>query len=113
MHPSIAALKAIGRPLTDDDYDLIVTAQPFVEDLPAEPNAAEIAALITLFPANGDTANGLNWPILHCIEASADWPIWELIGEPYHEWHMILRKRLENAGHKPPKPSLLNRFFGR
>ncbi|MEX3016976.1 hypothetical protein [Gymnodinialimonas hymeniacidonis] len=112
LHPSVAALKALGRPLTDDDPDLIATAHPLTDELPANPNAAEVEALLGLMPANGDTGHGLNWSILHCIEASPDWPLWDLIAEPDHEWHTILRTRLKNGGYTPPKASFLKRLFG-
>ncbi len=112
LHPAVAALQALGRPITDDDYNLIATAHPLTDDLPAHLSAAEIEVLLSVMPANGDTGSGLNWTILHRIEASPEWPIWDLIAKPGHEWHDILRKRLENGGYCPPKTSFLKRLFG-
>lgn len=113
MNPDVAALVALGKPLTDDDFDLIVAAHPHIDALPTELSAAEITALMVLLPSNGDTANGLNWSVLHAIERSPAWPLWDLLGDPDHEWQTILRTRLKNGGYTPPGRPLWRRLLGR
>jgi hypothetical protein len=112
LHPSVAALKAFNRPLSEENFDLIAKATLLTDTLPPHPNAAEVEALLGLLPANGDTAASLNWTILHCIEASPDWPIWHLLADPDHEWQSILRTRLKNGGYVPPRKPLFKRLFG-
>ena len=113
LHPSVKALAAFKRPLTDTDFDMIEAAVPLVDDLPAGLSADDITVLLKLLPETGDTASGVNWTILHRIEASPDWPLWDLIAEPDHEWHMILRTRLKYGGYEPPRRSLWQRLSRR
>jgi len=62
----------------------------------------DIAALMSLLPADGDDGCGLNWTILHSIEASPDWPIWDLLGDTQSEWVDTFLIRLKNAGIQRP-----------
>jgi hypothetical protein len=55
-------------------------------------------ALLSLLPEDGDPAQGVNWTILHTIEACSEWPIWEALNEPQNQWMEILEVRLKNAG---------------
>jgi hypothetical protein len=59
--------------------------------------------LLLLLPDGGDTASGLNWTILHAIEASPVWPLWDTLRSDENEWAKILRRRLANAGIQPPR----------
>ncbi|MEJ6395678.1 hypothetical protein V8J82_20635 [Gymnodinialimonas sp. 2305UL16-5] len=113
LHPSVQALHALGKPLRDDDFALIEQAHPYIDALPAHPTRDDVAALLSMLPANGDTASGLNWTILHRIEASPDWPIWDLLDQPEHEWHQILRQRLMNGGVKPPSRTFWQKILKR
>ena len=76
MDQAVALLDSLSHPLTPDD----------------------IAALVSLLPADGDDACGLNWTILHSVEASPHWPVWDLLNEHGNEWIDIFRIRLKNAG---------------
>ncbi len=59
-------------------------------------------ALLSLLPDDGDPAQGLNWTILHGIEACSEWPVWEALNKPQNEWMEILEVRLNNAGTTRP-----------
>ena len=62
--------------------------------------------LVSLLPADGDTAYGLNWTILHLIEAAPGWPHWETLQSQQGEWIDRLVHRLANTGvSPPPRPS--------
>jgi hypothetical protein len=64
---------------------------------------ADALALLSLLPNDGDPAQGVNWTILHTIEASSEWPIWDALNEPQNEWMETLEIRLNNAGiNRPP-----------
>jgi len=63
----------------------------------------EIQALLSLLPADGDPAQGLNWTILHIIEAAPSWPIWDFLRDDKHEWIETFRFRLKNGGIFPPE----------
>jgi hypothetical protein len=80
MDEAVALLDALTHPLAPDD----------------------IAALTSLLPADGDDACGLNWTVLHAVEASPDWPRWELLTDTAHEWVEIFLIRLTNAGIERP-----------
>ncbi|TGP57206.1 hypothetical protein EN873_03690 [bacterium M00.F.Ca.ET.230.01.1.1] len=62
----------------------------------------DVRELVSLLPADGDTAYGLNWTILHLIEAAPGWPHWEALQFQQGEWIDVLMRRLANAGISPP-----------
>jgi hypothetical protein len=62
----------------------------------------DVAALLSLLPADGDGAFGLNWMIVHAIESSPDWPPWDLLTNQDHAWVKHLKLALANAGRHPP-----------
>lgn len=60
--------------------------------LPDAPTAEEAAALVGLLPPDETTAFGLAWTLVHAIEASPEWPVWDaLAGEGW--WRSVLRDR--------------------
>ncbi len=98
LHSSITTLVSLDTTLHDDlDHSVIQTAVDQLDQLPQNLTASEVAALFQLLPDNGDTAFGLNWTILHAIEAQPLWPAWELLDNEQNEWHRILTRRLANA----------------
>lgn len=103
MQEAVRALIALGTVLTDDmPYDVLDTAQELVDRLESPLAEDDIRALMTILPANGDTAMGIVWPILHAIEASPSWPIWDVLEDADHQWISILVVRLANAGEHHP-----------
>jgi hypothetical protein len=82
--------------------DQIEVATGYLDHL-APLSSDDIRALISLLPAEGDTAFGLNWTILHAIEAAPAWPLWDTLEADGHEWIRIFRDRLANAGLHPPE----------
>jgi len=62
----------------------------------------DIRALMRLLPPEGDLAYGLNWTILHAIEASPDWPLWDTLQDRESEWVSTFLVRLANGGCYPP-----------
>ena len=100
LQPSIQKLQQVAPELTDDlDQVQLDAATALLDDLRHPLSADDIRALITVLPRWGDTAHGLNWTILHAIEASPEWPLWGLLRDPDHEWIDILRCRLHNGGY--------------
>ena len=103
VQPAVEALLEVAPILHDElsqpELDAAVAA---LDQLTLPVTAADVRALMSVLPANGDTAHGLNWTVLHAIEAADAWPLWELIEDPDHEWADIFRTRLANGGYRPP-----------
>jgi hypothetical protein len=99
LHPVVADLTKIAPQLTSTlRQDQLDEAVRLLDAMPHPLAREDVAALVSLLPSDGDDACGLNWTILHAIEASPAWPLWELLDDPAHEWIVILRSRLRNAG---------------
>ena len=81
LDAAVERLDAISAPLSEDD----------------------VRALLSLLPHTGDTAFGLNWTILHAIEAAPCWPLWDTLGDRTNGWTQILHLRLTNAGLVSPE----------
>ena len=100
---AVRELCEICAKLTDDlDVEQLDAATKRIHALTYPLAFDDIRALISLLPQNGDTASGLNWSILHAIETSPDWPMWELLEDQRSEWVRIFRLRLANGGFSPP-----------
>ncbi|MCW3835458.1 hypothetical protein ACFQ1E_07035 [Sphingomonas canadensis] len=88
--------------LTDDlDAGQLAVATKYIDALTHPLAPDDIRSAMALLPAEGDTAAGLNWSLLHAIEAAPDWPMWELLADRSNEWVRILRLRLANADIHP------------
>jgi hypothetical protein len=99
MQQSISALLNIAPKLTSELVQSKMDEAVALLDGLSHPLARDdISALMSLLPADGDDACGLNWTILHSIEASSDWPLWDLLGDRENEWVEIFLIRLKNAG---------------
>jgi hypothetical protein len=68
-----------------------------VKALPPTPTAKEAVALVELLPPDDSAAFGLAWSILHVIEASPAWPVWEVLDD-HTVWVRRLRERCERSG---------------
>lgn len=101
---AVKRLHDIGGQLTDrlDDQQL-AAATSAIDALSHPLSGDDIRALLLLLPEGGDTASGINWTILHAIEASPVWPLWDALHSNENEWVQILRRRLANAGFHPPR----------
>ena len=103
VQDAVRKLCATTKQLTDDlDESQLAIAVRHLDDLVHPLSGDDICALMSMLPEDGDTACGLNWTILHAIEASPVWPIWDLLQNERHEWVDIFRVRLSNAGIAPP-----------
>jgi hypothetical protein len=60
--------------------------------LPDAPTAAEAAALVGLLPPDETTAFGLAWTLVHSIESSPEWPVWDVLTDDGW-WRSVLRDR--------------------
>jgi len=104
VQSAVKRLRDIGGQLTDKLDDQQFAAATSAIDALSHPLSAEdIRALLLLLSEGGDTASGLNWTILHAIEASPVWPLWDTLRNNENEWVQILRRRLANAGVPPPR----------
>lgn len=93
----------VSEKLTDDlGAGQLAAATKHIDALTHPLSPEDIRALMPLLPHQGDTAAGLNWSLLHAIEASPDWPMWDLLGDQSNEWVRIFRLRLANGGFHPP-----------
>ncbi len=45
----------------------------------------DIPALLRLLPQYSGAAADLDWSVLHAIEASPDWPIWDVLDDRRNE----------------------------
>jgi hypothetical protein len=80
----------------------LAAASRYIDALAYPLQPRDIRALVALLPPGGDTAAGLNWSLLHAIEAAPAWPMWELLEDQSNEWIRIFRIRLANGGYAPP-----------
>jgi hypothetical protein len=103
IHESVANLLRLSPKLTD--YlapHQIQRAEELLRSIPEQLSTDDIRALVSLLPGEGGTAFGLNWTIVHAIEASPDWPLWDALRDPSNEWVRMLLQSLANAGIHPP-----------
>ncbi|WP_338828552.1 hypothetical protein [Bradyrhizobium sp. 27S5] len=99
----VRELCKIGAKLTDGlSEKQLQAAEKSVNELTQPLGEDDIESLISLLPQDGDTAFGINWSILHAIEASPAWPLWSLIEDERNEWVRTFRLRLANGGFHPP-----------
>ena len=100
---AVKMLLNIGEQLTNElDTEQLAAATSYTDALDHPLSSDDINALLPLLPDDGDTASGINWTILHAIEASPEWPMWEALKDERNEWVQILLSRLANVGEKPP-----------
>ena len=103
IQDAVKRLHDIGGQLTDElDAHQLALATSAIDALSHPLSVADIRALLLLLPNGGDTASELNWNILHAIEASPVWPLWDTLRDDENKWVQILRRRLANAGLQPP-----------
>jgi hypothetical protein len=96
----------IGGKLTEGlSEEQLAAAAKYVDELTQPLGREDLEALISLLPQDGDTAFGINWSVLHAIEASPDWPLWCLLEDERNEWVRTFRLRLTNGGFHPPAES--------
>lgn len=98
---AVKGLRDLGVQLTDGlDACQLAEASLHIDALTHPLSRDDICALLPLLPDGGDTASGLNWAVLHAIEASPVWPLWDALKNDDSEWVQILRRRLANTGSK-------------
>ena len=103
MQDAVTRLVTTTPQLTDSlDQASLEVAEGLLDQLVSPLSEEEVWALLSVLPANGDTAFGLNWTILHSIEAAPSWPIWAALNDQSHGWVAILLIRLNNAGMAAP-----------
>ena len=67
------------------------------------PTRDEVLALLPLFPADDNTCFGLAWTLLHIVESSPDWPVWDALDDMSGEWAETLTIRLRTLARSGPK----------
>lgn len=104
MQESVARLVAVAPKFTEAMEDeALDAASDLILQLTGPYGEDDVRALFSLLPADDDSAYGLNWAILHAIESSPVWPLWDLLKERPHAWADRLARRLANAGLHPPR----------
>ncbi|MBE1710884.1 MULTISPECIES: hypothetical protein [Mesorhizobium] len=103
MQEAVRDLCRIAPKLTDDlNFEQTTAAQKCIEALVLPLSTDDVSGLISLLPADGDTAYGLNWSILHAVEAAPEWPLWDMIRDEGNDWVRRFCQRLANAGFEAP-----------
>ncbi|WP_030148681.1 hypothetical protein [Mycetocola saprophilus] len=98
----IDRLHALAPRLDDSLEQLQLNeARALVAQIEQPLSREDIDALLELLPAEGDTAHGLNWDILHLIEAAPLWPVWELLSDIDHGWVEVFIARIRNGDCAP------------
>ncbi len=106
VQPAIAELRRLAPQLDDSlDQATLTAASAAIDQIVQPLSTDDLEALVALLPANGDDAYGLNWVVLHGIEAAEDWPRWDLLEDLDHWWVRLFRLRLANAGMHDPRGS--------
>jgi len=104
MQEAVRDLCGIAPKLTENlTLEQITAAQTRIECLVPPLSADDVSALISLLPADGDTAYGLNWSVLHAVEAAPEWPLWDMLRDEGNDWIRRFRQRLANAGFEAPR----------
>ncbi|UCI06020.1 hypothetical protein [Mesorhizobium sp. B1-1-8] len=104
MQDAVRNLCKVAPKLTDNlAFEQITVAQMCIESVILPLSVEDVSALISLLPAEGDTAYGLNWTILHAVEKAPGWPMWDMLRDEGNDWVRLLRRRLVNAGLEDPK----------
>ena len=104
MQDAVRQLVAIAPTLDDSlDEDPLKAAADLLDQLLQPFSEDDVRALLSLLPPSGDTAFGLNWTILHRIEAAPSWPIWTALTDTDNEWTAMFLTRLENGGYIQPQ----------
>jgi hypothetical protein len=67
-----------------------------IDRLPGPPTADEAAALVGLLPPDESTSFGLAWSLVHTVESSPEWPVWEAL-DGRNWWRTLLRERLSKG----------------
>lgn len=57
---------------------------------------ADVGILLAMLPADGDLAFEVNWTLLHVIERSPCWPLWDALSDE-NDWHRPLKLRLARS----------------
>jgi hypothetical protein len=106
IQKAVAELREISPKLTEElDEAQLEAVEKCVKALVRPLSHDDVRILISLLPGDGDSAFGLNWPILHAIEAAPGWPYWDLLGNERNAWVRRFRTSLANAGIHPPAES--------
>lgn len=63
----------------------------------------EARALVALLGETEDSLYGLKWSLLHAIESSPGWPMWDTLRAAVGPWRDLLMTRLANGGETPPE----------
>ena len=104
LQDAAKSLLEIGEPLTDSlSAEQLYAVEVWLNALVVPLSEDDVRALKLLLPHEGDTAFGLNWAILHKIEAAPCWPLWDALEDERNEWTRILRQRLAKGGLFPPQ----------
>jgi hypothetical protein len=100
MQDAVRQLTTVVPMLTDSlDEGSIKVATDLLDQLVRPLSEDDVRALLSLLPPSGDTAFGLNWTILHAIEAAPSWPIWAALTDTDNEWMAMLLARLGKGGY--------------
>jgi hypothetical protein len=103
VQDAVRGLLVISNTLSDDlSVEQLYAATKRLEALVLPLSEDDVRTLLSLLPWGGDTAFGLNWTVLHAIEAAPCWPLWDMLPNEHGEWTRILRLRLANGGLYPP-----------
>jgi hypothetical protein len=103
VQPAVAKLLEITSTLDDElDNGPLDEVVRLTDSLTHPLSDEDVRALMTLLPHGGDTAFGVNWTLLHAIEANPNWPMMDLLRDKEHKWVRIFRIRLANAHLLPP-----------
>lgn len=103
---AVAELCGIGLKLTESlSIEQIERVENCIASLEQPLSHQDVEALVGLFPDEEDSAFGLNWAILHAIEAAPGWPRWELLQNRDSAWVRTFRQRLADGGFHPSSES--------
>lgn len=106
MQEAVAELCGISPKLTSSlSIEQLEVVEKCIASLEQPLSDKDVEALVALLPDEEDSAFGLNWAILHAIEAAPGWPRWDLLFNEQSEWVRTFRQRLANGGFHPPSES--------
>jgi hypothetical protein len=101
MRDEVRRLIELG-PLPDESAPLeaFQRVEKALHAITPPPSPEEARALVRLF--GPDDCYGMAWTLLHLVEKTPGWPLWDCLDDTSNEWIQDLRDRAERAGFSPP-----------
>lgn len=100
VQPVIHELASLPFETLSDDLPqpMIDRCVALLDLVSSEISIGDARTLLALLPETDDDLFGVNWTVLHAIEACKTWPDWDALDAKNGFWSDLLRQRCIRAG---------------